>query len=152
MLIHSAVFGPVDVNEAEIITMDCGPFGFEDYKKYVIIEHEDNGVILRWLQSSESSYPCFVLFDPLDIVVGYRPRIDFKACKLLDCNDVSDLKTYVIGVVPDDYTKATVNLKSPIIFNPANYKAAQVILYDQDYSMRFPIAQCPDSSLKAVGV
>ncbi|MCL2068983.1 MAG: flagellar assembly protein FliW, partial [Oscillospiraceae bacterium] len=83
--------------------------------------------------------PCFVVFDPREIIAEYRPQVEAGDLRALGCRRISDLKFYVIAVVPDDFRKATVNLKSPIAVNPGTNAAMQVILANADYPIRFPL-------------
>ena len=140
MLIDTAVFGPVDVMESALIHMPHGPYGFDEHKTFALLEQEDEGVMFRWLQSTDGQAPCFVIFDPAEIVTGYAPQVEPSDLRTLGCRDVSELKFYVIAVIPEDYTKATVNLKSPIALNAKTNTAIQVILSNPDYSIRFPLA------------
>jgi flagellar assembly factor FliW len=79
------------------------------------------------------------LFDPDEILVEYNPQVEPGDLRALGCRRISDLKFYVIAVVPEDFTKTTVNLKSPIAVNPDTNVAMQVILSNVDYPIRFPL-------------
>jgi flagellar assembly factor FliW len=79
------------------------------------------------------------VFDPFEIIEGYDPIVENSDLRFLGCKDASDLRFFVIAVVPDDITKITVNLKSPIVVNKQDRRARQVILANSDYPIRFPI-------------
>ena len=50
-----------------------------------------------------------------------------------------ELLVLVTVTVPQDLTKMTVNLKGPIIINAGNCQAAQIILDDDEYVVKYPI-------------
>ena len=91
-----------------------------------------------WLQSTENPNLCFILFDPLEFCSDYRVTVADEDVDVLDMEDDNDAKFYVIAVIPENNMEATVNLKSPIIINTKNNKAAQVIAAD-DYPIKFPV-------------
>jgi flagellar assembly factor FliW len=139
MVVNTAIFGTVNVDEENILHMPFGPFGFDEYKTFALLEQEDDGAVFRWLQSTEEENPCFVVFDPNELVADYRPEVENSDLRALGCRRISELKFYVIAVVPDDFRKTTVNLKSPIAVNPDTNVAMQVILANVDYPIRFPL-------------
>src|SRR5574344_480908 len=59
--------GVVKVEPKQIVTVPEGLFGFEDYKKYAIIESEYKPFI--WLQSVDDENLAFLMVDPF-IVCG----------------------------------------------------------------------------------
>ena len=139
MLVNTAIFGEIDVEEENILHMPYGPFGFDDRKTFALLEQEDDGAVFRWLQSIDDESPCFVVFDPNEIVSDYSPEVETSDLRALGCKRISELKFYVIAVVPEDFTKTTVNLKSPIAVNPDTNVAMQIILSNVDYPIRFPL-------------
>jgi flagellar assembly factor FliW len=129
----------MDIHEDNILHMPFGPFGFDECKTFALLEQEDDGVVFRWLQSADNESPCFVVFDPNEIVADYCPEVENSDLRALGCRSVSSLQFYVIAVVPEDFRKTTVNLKSPIAVNPDTNVAMQVILANADYPIRFPL-------------
>ena len=139
MLVNTAVLGPVEVSMDHIFHLPEGLYGFERKGDYALITKEDEDVTLRWFQAVDSSVPCFVVFDPFEIVEGFDPIVEPSDLQYLGCKDASDLMFLVIAVVPEDIGGITVNLKSPIVINKREKRARQVILANRDYPIRFPL-------------
>lgn len=139
MLINTAVLGPVEVEADSIFHLPDGLYGFEGRSEYALVTKEDDGVTLMWFQAVHGMVPCFVVFDPFELVDGYDPVVEASDLRFLDCQDASDLLFLAIAVVPDDIQGITVNLKSPIIINKKNKRARQVILANRDYPIKFPL-------------
>lgn len=143
MLINTAVLGALEVDERDIFHLPNGLPGFDDTHQYALISKEEDGITLQWFQAADTSVPCFVVFNPFDIIDGYHPKVEAGDLKALHCADAQELEYLVIAVVPEDITQTTVNLKSPIALNRKENIARQVILSNKDYPIRFPLVEEP---------
>lgn len=144
MLVDTAVLGPVEVEEDHIFHLPDGLYGFEENREYALIEKQDDDIKLMWLQAVDSKVPCFVVFDPFEMVEGFDPVLENSDRGFLGSKKDSDLLFYVIAVVPEDLRDITVNLKSPIVVNKKDKRARQVILTNKDYPIRFPLFASED--------
>lgn len=131
-------FDEIEVTRKDIITFPQGILAFEEYKEYIMLTPLGEGKFPVWLQSVENQNLCFILFDPVEFCPNYRVTVADEDVDFLDIENDEDASFYVIAVVPEDHMDATVNLKSPIIINSANRKAAQVIVAD-NYPIKFPV-------------
>ena len=131
-------FGEISIPSDSIISFPNGIFAFEELKSFVLISPLGEGIYPMWLQCTEKSQPCFITYDPFEIVKDYKPALSAETKKAIEYDEHDALQYLIIAVVPDDYKKTTVNLKSPIIINKSKSIAAQVIL-DEDYKIKFPI-------------
>lgn len=138
MLVNSAVFGPMDVDEEHIFTMPQGLYGFEEIENYALITKQEDDVTLMWYQAISQTIPCFVVFDPFEIIDGYEPEMEPEDLKAFG-GKTDGLVFLVIAAVPQDVSKTTVNLKSPIVIDPQKNIARQVILANKDYPIRFSL-------------
>ncbi len=136
MTITTRDFGVIELDEKEQLEFKAPILGFEDMKKYVLFSDDEAGPGLLWLQSVEDSQVCFILLDPQEIGLQYTPEIGEDMMELLSLQ--SQPLVRVVAVVPEDFRDTTVNLKSPVIINPENKWAAQVVL-DADYPIRLPL-------------
>lgn len=143
MLINTVVFGLMEVADNQIFTMPEGPYGFDRTGEYALVTKQDDGVTLMWFQPTDGAVPCFVVFNPFEIIDGYDPVIEASDLRALGCRKDDDLHFLVIAVVPDDLTKITVNLKSPIVLNHRTRLARQVILANKDYPIKFSLVEEP---------
>lgn len=131
-------FDEIEVTSDEIITFPNGIFAFENYKKYIFICPLGTGKYPVWLQSVENPDLCFILFNPLEFCKGYRITVIDDDLTPIELDNDDDAQFFVIAVVPENHMDATVNLKSPIVLNTKNNKAAQIIVAD-DYPIKFPV-------------
>lgn len=131
-------FDEIEVTEKDIITFPQGIFAFEEYKRYILLTPLGDGRFPAWLQSVENPNLCFILFNPCEFCADYNVTVADDDICFLEINDDKDTIFYVIAVVPENHMEATVNMKSPIILNTVNNKAAQVIA-NEDYPIKFPV-------------
>lgn len=130
-------FGELEINEESTVIFEQPIFGFEDYKRYSFIYDSEIGDNIVWLQSLDDPDLCFILLDPSELSDTYKPELPDCVESLLG---EGDYVCWVILSFNDDISKATVNLKSPIIINESLSKAAQIIL-EQDFPVRFPVVK-----------
>jgi len=131
-------FGEIEISQKDMITFPSGLFAFEDLRNFVIISPLGEGIYPMWLQSAEDEKPCFIVYNPFEIIKDYSPGLSQADKKSIDFSDGDELFYLVIAVVPTDVKKTTVNLKSPIVINRTKSTAAQIIL-DESYDIKFPI-------------
>lgn len=138
MILDTVRFGHVNINEDSILTFDDGLYGFEDLKKFAIVNCTETEPIY-WLQSIEDGDISLPIIDPFIIKEDYVIDVDDKELESIDTQKEEDLIVYNVVVLPEDITKITVNLVAPIIINVSNNKAKQVILgLEQDTSVKYP--------------
>ena len=141
MLVNTAVFGAVEIPDEQIFTMPQGLYGFDECRKFALVTRQEDDVTLKWFQSVEAVVPCFVVFDPYEIIDGYHPVMEAADLRALNLKKDDRLEYLVIAVVPEDISKITVNLKSPLVLNRRTGIARQVILANQDYPIKFPLVE-----------
>ena len=135
MTINTRDFGVLEINEQEIIRF-CSPiYGFEQLDSFVILYDDSIDGPFSWLQSIEQEDVCFILTDPSVAAERYAPVLSKADAKALELAAGEQPVYRVIMVLPENAREATVNLKSPIVINPAKKCAAQVIL-EEDYPIR----------------
>ena len=140
MLIHTKIFGEVEISDDKIITFENGIVGFPDLKTFTIlhdVEKSDGGI--RFLQSIEEPAFAMPVMDPLIVAPDYDPEVEDEL--LAPIGDVSKANILVLVTVrvPSDLTQMTVNLQGPFVINVDERKACQVIVDTEKYPVRFPI-------------
>ncbi len=128
-------FGTITVAPDEELVFSQPPFGFEQCKRFCLLQDSEIGNHIAWLQSLDDPDLCFVLFDPSGLAPYYAPVLPDNIDELVGDGQ---LECWVIAVVPQDFLDTTVNLKSPIILNVHRRRGAQIIL-NQEYPVRFPL-------------
>lgn len=131
-------FGEIEVTQNDLIHFEQGLLGFDDVKEYVLINHDEQGLIMT-MQSAEGEIPQFVVIDPYAVYQQYNPIIGKNSLEMFETKQPNKLKYLVIAVVCENYLDTVVNLKSPIVIDPVTKKAAQIILENTDYPMRYKV-------------
>jgi flagellar assembly factor FliW len=136
MVIETRDFGPIEIQDDEVIGFPDGIYGFDDSRRFALLDTGSTAGMMH-LQCVDSPTPRFIVLDPFMILEDYAPEIPPEAFKKLRAGSVEDLSLLVIAVIPQDFKASTVNLKSPIAINFKEHLGMQVILGNRDYSVRF---------------
>ena len=137
-------FGEIAVKEEDIIYFTCGMYGFEDYKKYIILKDDPEDDVL-FLQSLDNMELSFVLIDPYAIFNDYNPVLTEEDLHELNTSKEDELKYLVIAIIKEDVRQSVVNLKSPVAINPKLKTAKQVILQNS-YPLRYSIISTEEAN------
>lgn len=138
MNIKTRDFGDLSVTEEDLIIFIDGLYGFENYKKYIILQDKPEDYVM-YLQSVEQYDLSFVLIDPYSIINSYNPNVNEENLKELEVEDETKLKFLVVAIIKEQIQDSVVNLKSPIAINPELKIAKQVILENAEYPLRYPV-------------
>lgn len=132
MNIKTRFFGEIEIDERDIITFPNGLFGFESEKRFLVIYDSDEEVKnIMFLQCVDNEHLCFIVIDTRYFGERYAPVIPEDAYRSLSFNTRENKENALIlavAVINHEYEKSTANLLSPILINPANNMAMQVIL------------------------
>ena len=90
-----------------------------------------------YLQATHDITPFFLVFDPEEFVERYRPTLSAEDLATLDAEKEDELVFLAIATIPDSVADLSVNLKSPIVLCPATKKAAQCILQNSEYPIKY---------------
>jgi flagellar assembly factor FliW len=126
-------FGEIEVNDKSVIAFPEGLIGFEQMKRFTIIENKP-GSPFKWLQSMDAGELAFIIMDPKVFMPAYAPcflRSDLDALQL---SSPQDAVMYVTVVVPQNPQKMSANLLGPLVINPVNALAKQVVLSEGQYT------------------
>lgn len=138
MTVNTRDFGEQNITEDKIINFPEGIYAFEDKRRFVMFSPLGNDVYPAWLQSLDDESLCFIVFDPKQIVKDYSVTADEESIKAIGELDGENMRYLALAVVPEEYKKTTVNLKSPIVINADKMLAAQIIA-SENYPIKFPI-------------
>lgn len=133
--------GEVEVAEDKIINFVQGPLAFEDYKKFFIIDPEENDFPFKLLQSAEEESLGFILTDPFTFKPDYDIELNEDVLQELEIEKPEDILVFVFLVIPDKVEDISANLVAPIIINAEKRLAKQVILDGTDYETKYRIFQ-----------
>ncbi|MBD3380742.1 MAG: flagellar assembly protein FliW [candidate division Zixibacteria bacterium] len=135
MKIATFRFGELDIPEENIIEIPKGIIGFEQFKKYVLLEREDSDPFC-WLQSLEDPNLAFVVVNPMVFFRSYKIEVHFKELGDIQVTSLDRIETFVIVTIPDDIRKMSANLLGPIVINLDNNQAKQVVLVNSPYTIQ----------------
>ncbi|HSV31407.1 MAG TPA: flagellar assembly protein FliW [Atribacteraceae bacterium] len=131
MLIETLYFGPMEVEPEKLILFPWGLPGFEEYKRFILLEEEG----FLWLQSADSSEVVFALCDPFLYFRNYEidiPTADCGSLAIIDHENVIVLS--MMNVLSP--TEIGVNLLAPLVINCQLRMGKQVILENSAYRVR----------------
>ncbi len=135
MKVNTSRFGELTVNGNDIITFEEGLLGFENLRKFFVIDPGDSTLIL-WLQSIEDAHIAFPIIEPKIFKPDYVAILMPSDMKPLELNSIAEAKVYTILTIPSDIAQMSANLKAPIIINKATSKAKQIVLQDNKLTVR----------------
>jgi flagellar assembly factor FliW len=135
MKVNPARFGELDVPEALIIRMTKPVLGFEQLKRFVIVETADFEPF-KWFQAVDDPQVAFVIVNPSLFFPEYGIEVNPREIDELRVNDVRDIDTYAIVTIPQDYTRMTANLQGPILVNTRTHLAKQLVLVNSTYRIK----------------
>ncbi|HBE79152.1 MAG TPA: flagellar assembly protein FliW [Firmicutes bacterium] len=138
MKIATKFFDVIEVDEKEFINFNHGIPGFEDFHQYIIKRYKDQSPFLV-MQSIEKADLAFILIEMEQIVPGYSIDLDDSIVAELQLNKPEEAIVRVIVTLPEDVSKATVDLAAPIVINFKTGLAKQIILNNPMYSLKHPL-------------
>lgn len=151
MVITTKLFGEIEIDELKKITFPQGIVGFPDLKDFLLIHDSDSKGSIRWLQSVQEPAFAMPVIDPLLVKPDYNPSIEDELLKPLGELAEDDTLVLVTITVPAEIENMTVNLKAPIVINGENRMAAQLIIDDDQYLVKFPIYEILKASKERAG-
>ncbi len=131
-------FGPVAVSEDKIIHFVHGIPGFKDVKRYILIDHDEDGVF-RWLQAVDRPDVAFLLTNPVLFKSDYNIVLRNGELKSLGAKDPEHLVVFVMVCFDRENNTITLNLKGPVVLNSLNMRGIQLILDREDYQVDYPV-------------
>lgn len=138
MHIETTRFGRPEVDDSRIINFPSGLLGFSSYRRFVLLQPDDDGVFF-WLQSIEAPDLAFVVTDPSLWVNDYKANIRREQMSELGMDSISDAQVLSIVNKRDDIL--TLNLQGPIVVNVTNCTGMQLVLAEKRWTTRHEIVR-----------
>jgi flagellar assembly factor FliW len=121
MLIETIRFGALDLKEDVFIHFPWGIPGFEDLKRYVLLDHRTGP--FQWLQAVDNPEVAFVVCSP--DVVGAAYQVPLDQLNALSLQAPDDLVVLVMISFERGKKTPKLHLGGPLLFNAANRQACQ---------------------------
>ncbi len=131
-------FGEIAVPEDRIVSFPDGLPGFEQCRKFAIVDDEESAPFY-WMLSTENPRLAFVLLNPFLIWPDYSPRLSRDDLKSLEIKSQEETLIHVIVTLSQEANEVTANLSGPLLINTINRTAKQLALLDDRYSTKHQI-------------
>ncbi|MGZ3697398.1 MAG: flagellar assembly protein FliW [Bdellovibrionota bacterium] len=138
MIIETGRFGQITVGDDEIIQIPQGVMGFPDLKKFCLVDPGDDTLIL-WLQSLDHPEIAFPVLEPKVFKLDYTARLSAAELRELKLENINQSAVFSILTIPEDITAMSANLKAPLVINLKAQIARQVVLQENEYSIKHPM-------------
>jgi flagellar assembly factor FliW len=126
-----------DPTPLSVIAFPDGLPGFETCHRFVLVHPPGLGPFTI-VQHADGPLPAFVTIDPLDVHGGYRTELtDADRARLGAAGETPLLWLAMVSTRDDG--KPTVNLRAPLVINPATMTGLQVISAESPYSRAHPL-------------
>lgn len=135
MKIKTTRFGELEVDKKDIITFTEGLLGFENLKKFFIVDPGDQTLIL-WFQSIDDESTAFPIIEPKIFKPDYAVKLLPAELASLNLENLNNTSIYTILTIPQDVTEMSANLKAPIVINNETRMARQIVLQDSKLEVR----------------
>lgn len=135
MKVNTTRFGELEVDKKDIITFKEGVLGFDNLKKFFVVDPGDQTLIL-WLQSIEDEGTAFPIIEPKIFKPDYIVKLLPAELTSLSLESLSDASIYTILTIPKAVTEMSANLKAPIVINNKTKNARQIVLQDSKLEVR----------------
>jgi flagellar assembly factor FliW len=113
MLIETSRFGTLDLDEKAFIEFPWGIPGFEQVKRYVLLEHRQGP--FQWLQAVDEPNLAFVVCEPE--VVGLRYHVPREKVKPIHLETSEDLVVLVMVSFNREQKRISPHCRGPMLFN-----------------------------------
>ena len=95
---------------------------------------------LDWLQAVDPGGPRFLVVPPAGYAPGYAPQLPGSLLAELGLDAGAEPEVLCLVTVPDgDASRATMNLRAPLVLDPATGRGRQVVLSDGGHAIRHPL-------------
>ncbi len=142
MNVASTRFGIMNVPAEALLTFPSGLFGFPEWTRYVMLDH-DTDAPFKWLHCAEEPSLAFVIIDPALFNQNYQVTISAEASFEVEGSETDELSLAVILTIPsNDPSAVTANLRGPLLMNPRTKLCKQLVL-TEDYPTRYPVFSAP---------
>jgi len=132
-------FGPLKIEEDEVLRFPGGLVGMADLRLWVLLADTEN-TSLGWLQSAEDPSVAVAVVNPRRFVPDYCLRISHRAIEGLGVEQLDDAQ--VLAIVGQHEDGLTLNLKAPLVFNIEKRLGTQVVAKD-DHPIRYKLSNQP---------
>jgi flagellar assembly factor FliW len=133
--IKTTRFGEIELNNAEIIHFNEGLLGFENLKRYFVVDPGDSTLVL-WLQSIDDGAVAFPMIEPKIFKPDNIAKLLPADLNGLELETLSSARLYSILTIPANVVEMNANLKAPVVINSDKKVGKQIVLQDSKLSVK----------------
>jgi flagellar assembly factor FliW len=142
-LLQTRDFGEIYYDPAAEIAFPCGIPGFDDQRRFVLIERPALAPLLL-LQSMDTALLCFLAIPVPVVDPGYQSGIAPEDLRVLGLDETrqptpGDEAVYLAILSSAGGQSFTANLLAPVVVHRGTRAAVQAVRHDQRYSPRHPL-------------
>ncbi len=135
--IQTKAYGPLEVDERQILRFPEGLLGFEKFKEYALLDAAQKPFF--YLQSLDVSELAFVLIDPFLFRPDYSVDADDALLSSVGIERPEDALVLSIVTVPADGSPITANLMGPLIVDRASRRGVQAVMTDPRWQTKHDV-------------
>jgi flagellar assembly factor FliW len=125
---------------AETVIFPAGLVGCATWKNFVLVRDDAAEVPIAKLQSLDDAHVSLIVTSPFCIDPEYQPDLSAQDRAELQLDETVQPEVFCTLTVQEDGW-LTANLLGPLVVNPTNRRAKQIVLAESRYSTRAPITQ-----------
>ena len=133
-IINTSRFGEIEISGEKIIVFDQGLPGLEHLKDMYLLPGGTYPLFFTILDDHSISLP---VINPFEVIKDYNPAVSDNVLQDLELGDLDNLLLLCVVVIPPEINKMTANMAAPILINVKTLKGRQVILDNNQYSIRY---------------
>ena len=138
MTLETKAYGPVEIEEKQLLEFPQGLLGFEDYHHFALIDAHKKPFF--WLQSTEDSQMAFILIKPSLFHEGYDPGLSQEDYDDIGAEGPDECLVFAIVTIPDS-GPMTANLQGPLYISKKTHKGKQCISPRDEYRTKHDILE-----------
>lgn len=121
-----------------VIEVRGGLLGFPELTRFALVKMNDEGLVYR-LQSLDSEEVNFVVVPAMSFFPTYAPIVGDEVADRFNLAAGADVLVLLIVTLGATFKQSTVNLMAPLLLDPAEQIAEQIIIENEDLSIRAPL-------------
>jgi flagellar assembly factor FliW len=143
MLIHTVNFGDLEVPDDKVIAFKEGLPGFPQIHRFAMLEMDELKPF-QYLQALDDPPIALFVVNPFLVDPTYEFRLSDSDMEDLNSTNSAELAVFAVATIPEDPSKATLNLMAPIVINDKDRRGKQIILLESKYSVKHPLINDAD--------
>jgi len=135
--VQTKAYGPIDVDERQLLHFPDGLLGFEKFRDYALLDARQKPFF--YLQSLDVSELAFILIDPFLFRPDYCVDADDALLSSVGIESPQDALVLSLVTVPPDGSPITANLMGPLIVDKKSRRGVQAVMSDPKWQTKHDV-------------